>query len=169
MSGGLPVAPPSEPSGSLLPNPQRPEKKYNDTDGIAAYVGHSGDETLKFMSCLTDWILPEKRATTTGRIDTNFDHRAPRPELGGGQLAKCGSGTVTTDSEGAVPHYTSAFNLAFNTQLDFFGWLELPENEHRLARFGHAMTGTRQFETKGQILRGASPGLLAHRMRDPTY
>ncbi|KAI1787144.1 S-adenosyl-L-methionine-dependent methyltransferase [Ganoderma leucocontextum] len=109
---------------------EAPEKKYNDTDGVAAFVAMTGDECLKFISCLTEWALPEKRLT--GRTDANFDYR------------------------GAVTRYIAPFNFAFNTQLGYFPWLELPENEGRFVRFGHVMTGTRQWEIKNQILQGFS-------------
>ncbi|EJF57429.1 S-adenosyl-L-methionine-dependent methyltransferase [Dichomitus squalens LYAD-421 SS1] len=94
---------------------EAPEKKYNDTDGVAAFVA------------LTYWALPDKRSLR--RTDT---------------------------TEGQVARYGAPFNLAFNTQLGYFPWLELPENEDRFVRFGHAMTGTRQWEIKNQILQGFS-------------
>ncbi|PIL29530.1 hypothetical protein GSI_08338 [Ganoderma sinense ZZ0214-1] len=128
---------------------EAPEKKYNDTNGIAAYVGVAGDESLKFMTTLVEWALPEKRRGT----DTNFDYRAPPPAGGHDRSA-----STDSDSEGAVvtPRYVAPFHVAFNTQLNLFAWYELPENEGRLARFGHAMVGTRQCESKDEILRGFS-------------
>ncbi|KAM5545249.1 hypothetical protein V8D89_001360 [Ganoderma adspersum] len=50
--------------------------------------------------------------------------------------------------------YAAAFNRGLDTQLGYFPWLELPENEGRLVRFGHAMVGTRQCETENEILQG---------------
>ncbi|KAH9856853.1 S-adenosyl-L-methionine-dependent methyltransferase [Lenzites betulinus] len=116
-----------------------PRKKYLDTDGVAAFLGMTGDETAKFMTYMTEWLLPDTR-TGSLTVDTKggFDH-AREP--------------IAKDAGGAV-HYTAPFNLAFDTQLNFFPWLELPENRNRLERFGHAMTGTRQWETKEGILFG---------------
>ena len=117
---------------------------------------HSGDECLKFISCLTEWALPEKRAT--GRTDTNFDYRAPPPELGAQSAAVNGA----TTKEDAVTRYAAPLNLAFNTQLGYFPWLELPENlKGRFVRFGHAITGTRQWESKNQILQSATRNRLS--------
>ncbi|KAM5545250.1 hypothetical protein V8D89_001361 [Ganoderma adspersum] len=127
---------------------EAPEKKYDETDGIAASVGMAGDEVLKYTACLTEWVLPQRRTMASGRdtdSDANFHYRAPRPPKGPGQSA-------AAPPEGSVTHYETPFNLAFNTQLGLFPWLELPENEGRLVRFGHAMTGTGQRETKNQIL-----------------
>ncbi|KAI1787799.1 S-adenosyl-L-methionine-dependent methyltransferase [Ganoderma leucocontextum] len=124
---------------------EAPEKKYNDTDGVAAYLALSGDKALKCMSCLTEWALPEE--PLIDRTETNFDcYCAPRPELEGQ--------SPTQASAGAIARHGAPFNLAFNTQLGYFPWLELPENEGRFVRFGHGMTGTRQSEIKNQILQG---------------
>ncbi len=81
----------------------------------------------------------------TGRTDANFDYGAPPRDR-----------QPFAGTEGAATRYVAPFNLAFNTQLGLFPWLELPENEDRLLRFGHAMVGTRQCETKNEILRGAT-------------
>ncbi|KAI0762979.1 S-adenosyl-L-methionine-dependent methyltransferase [Fomes fomentarius] len=109
---------------------EAPEKKYKDTDGVAAFVA-----LTYFTSCLTDWALPD--LTPEDHIDTNF------------------AGDLT-------PKWVAPFNLAFNTKLGYFDWLELPENIGRLNRFGHAMTGTRQWETKDGILKGFSWEDLPH-------
>ena len=124
---------------------------------------HSGDECLKFISCLTEWALPEKRSLAS-RTDTNFDYRAPAPEVSTTAAVKSANanGSAVTPTR---TRYVAPFNLAFNTQLGYFPWLELPENEGRFVRFGHAMTGTRQWEIKDQILQGAS---LGRYMRDFT-
>ncbi|PIL29528.1 hypothetical protein GSI_08336 [Ganoderma sinense ZZ0214-1] len=115
---------------------EAPEKKYNDTNGVAAYVGTSGDTTLKSVSYLTDWALPEKRSVS-GRTEANFDC--------------CRDAAVVPQTR-----YFAPFNLAFNTELGLFPWLELPGNEGRLVRFGHAMAGTREHETESQILQAFS-------------
>ena len=72
-------------------------------------------------------------------------------------------GTEPAGKQTPVTRYATPFNLAFGTELGFFPWLELPENERRLVRFGHGMVGTRQFETKDEILRGTFSGPV------PTY
>ena len=95
------------------------------------------------MSCLTEWALPNKGSLH--RTDTNFDYRAAPPE----------DKSTSISAGGQITRYVAPFNLAFNTQLGYFPWLELPENEDRFVRFGHAMTGTRQWEIKNQILQGA--------------
>ncbi|GJE83945.1 O-methyltransferase [Phanerochaete sordida] len=48
----------------------------------------------------------------------------------------------------------TAFNLAFNTKLSAWQWLETPENAHRLTRFGLAMRGARQATSPDAILDG---------------
>lgn len=149
--------------GLLIDCPDRPEKKYTDTDGVAAFVAltyvhcwtlaikieatccadvRSGDEAIKFTSCLTDWALPD--LTPKDHIDTNF----------AGDLNPPAVSEIETQSKQAAPKWVAPFNLAFNTRLGYFDWLELLENVGRLNRFGHAMTGTRQWETKDSILKG---------------
>ncbi|KAI0780347.1 S-adenosyl-L-methionine-dependent methyltransferase [Trametes elegans] len=44
------------------------------------------------------------------------------------------------------------FNLAFDTGIPYFEWLEKPGNEYRLKRFGPAMTGTAAWEVPGAII-----------------
>ncbi|KAI0324800.1 S-adenosyl-L-methionine-dependent methyltransferase [Cubamyces sp. BRFM 1775] len=122
----------------------KPDKKYLDTDGVAAFVGLTGDEAFKFMAYMTEWFLPDTR---TGSLVLDAK--------GGFDSAKSGTPSeVAKDSDSAPVKYVCPFNLAFDTQLGFFPWLELPENRGRLERFGHAMTGTRQWETKEGILFG---------------
>ena len=77
---------------------------------------HSGDQCLKFIACLTEWALPEKRATqANGRTDTNFDYRAPPPEHA---TAATDAAARTAEREGAMTRtrYVAPFNLAFNTR-----------------------------------------------------
>ncbi|CDO72696.1 hypothetical protein BN946_scf184985.g116 [Trametes cinnabarina] len=116
----------------------QPGKKYLETDGVAAFVGLTGDEAFKFMAYMTEWFFPDSR---TGSLIVDAK--------GGFDSAK---GETSSNKE--VVYYVAPFNLAFDTQLGFFSWLELPENRPRLERFGHAMTGTRQWETKEGILFG---------------
>ncbi|KAM5545245.1 hypothetical protein V8D89_001356 [Ganoderma adspersum] len=132
---------------------EAPEAKYNDTDGIAAYVGTVGDETLKVISCLTEWALPGVQRAMD-RTDVNFGlGRAPP---GPGHDIQSAPGPDSAETPRAVTRYDTVFNLAFNTQLGYFSWIELPENEGRFVRFGHAMVGTRQCETRDEILQGFS-------------
>ena len=90
----------------------------------------SGDEVLKCTAYMTEWALPEKPAAAV-------------------------SAPPNANSDGGTC-YAAPLNVAFNTPLRYFPWLELPENERRLARFGRGMVGARQFESKNQILQGAS-------------
>ncbi|KAI0324797.1 S-adenosyl-L-methionine-dependent methyltransferase [Cubamyces sp. BRFM 1775] len=109
----------------------KPNVKYVDTDGVAAFLAVVGDESYKTMAYMTEWLLPDTRKGSL-MLDARTDQEP---------------GSETT-------HYDTAFNLAFNTQLNYFPWLETPGNQNRLERFGHAMTGTRQWETKEGILQG---------------
>ena len=108
------------------------------------------------MSCLTEWALPEKRMA--GRTDANFDCQAHPPELPAG-ADQSSAPASTEQDEVVVTRYVAPFNLAFNTQLGLFLWFELPGNEGRLLRFGHAMVGTRQCEVKNQILQGTTESI----------
>ena len=58
--------------------------------------------------------------------------------------------------------YRSPFNFAFKTQRKYYEWLEEPGNKARLARFGHAMNGTRYWELAENIIHGThmSPSLV---------
>ena len=62
------------------------------------------------------------------------------------------TGGNPTDGQPATP-----FNKAYDTALPYYPWLEQPGNESRLARFGHAMNGTRQWEVEENVLSGVSP------------
>ncbi|KAH9896530.1 S-adenosyl-L-methionine-dependent methyltransferase [Cubamyces lactineus] len=66
-------------------------------------------------------------------------------------LADCylASRTKTTGEEHPMH---APFNVAFNTPLPYFEWLEKPGNEARLRRFGPAMTGTSAWEVPGAIV-----------------
>ncbi|KAI0780304.1 S-adenosyl-L-methionine-dependent methyltransferase [Fomes fomentarius] len=79
------------------------------------------------ISYLTDWALPEMSLAPAS--DTNTP---------------------------VLTEWVAPFNVAFNTRLDFFEWIELPGNEGRLVRFKHAMRGSRHYETKNGILQGFS-------------
>lgn len=65
----------------------------------------------------------------------------------------------------------TAFNLAFNTKLSAWQWLETPENAHRLTRFGLAMRGARQATSPDAILDGRwrrAPRLITYATNLPT-
>ena len=98
---------------------------------------HRGDYASKVSVYLTEWLLPDTRIgslSVDATEGTGGDHMREHPNR-------------------KVKHATP-FNLAFGTDLRFFQWLELPENRHRLIRFGHAMKGTSQWETKNEVLDG---------------
>ena len=95
----------------------------------------SCDEGQKVISVLTDWAIP----AATNHLDVNFASPASKG---------------SEDANALLARSRTPFNLAFNTELDFFAWLDLPKNKDRLNRFGHAMAATRQFETKEGILQG---------------
>ena len=98
-------------------------------------VYHSADEAFKSVAHLTEWLLPDTR---TESLTT--DAKANREQGSAGHLT--------------LSHAASPFNLAFNTKLGFFEWLELPENHRRHERFGHSMAATCQWEAQGEILQG---------------
>lgn len=57
--------------------------------------------------------------------------------------------TIESDADASVnvqAPYATTFNLALRTRTPYWGWLELPENKHRLARFGRAMGGSAGWE-----------------------
>ncbi|OSC97015.1 S-adenosyl-L-methionine-dependent methyltransferase [Trametes coccinea BRFM310] len=89
-----------------------PEKKYEESNGGAAYIGFSyawglTAETLRAASYLREWLLlsaerPKKPATT--------------------------------------------FNLALNTDENFYAWIERPENSLRLAQVSRSMSAARAIQ-----------------------
>ncbi|KAI0827532.1 S-adenosyl-L-methionine-dependent methyltransferase [Trametes gibbosa] len=93
-----------------------PQKKYDGTDGVAAFVGMAGDEVFKLMSHLSEWLL---------------------------------TGGLTTNATNGL-----ALGMAYDTKRKYYEWLEDPGNESRLTRFGHAMNGTRYWETAENIIHG---------------
>ncbi|KAH9888543.1 S-adenosyl-L-methionine-dependent methyltransferase [Cubamyces lactineus] len=105
-----------------------PMRKYAGTNGAAAAVGQIGDYASKVSVYLTEWLLPDTRV-----------------------------GSLSIDATGSTggihtQEHPTPFSLAFGTTMGFFQWLELPENRYRLVRFGHAMKGTSQWETKNEVL-----------------
>ena len=110
-----------------------------------------GDECLKALSHMTEWALPEQLTRASG-------NPAPPAAMANGEGDMTVKGT----------RYRAAFNRGLDTELGYFPWLELPENEGRLVRFGHAMVGTRQCEVENEILQGtASVRVSSRYMRDP--
>ncbi|KAI0666975.1 S-adenosyl-L-methionine-dependent methyltransferase [Trametes maxima] len=121
---------------SLVQLRDEPENKHLGSNGISAFIGLMGDECFKFTSYMTEWLLPDTRIGSLIVDAKGGFHR-----------------TQHTGTDVAAPTpYASPFNLAFDTKLNFFPWLELPENRARLHRFGRAMAGTRQWETTENIL-----------------
>ncbi|KAH9888544.1 O-methyltransferase-domain-containing protein [Cubamyces lactineus] len=110
-----------------------PTKKYVDTDGAAALAATSADEAFKSVAYLTEWLLPDTRI---------------------GNLTVDAKGNDERDCADYLLHVQAAspFNLAFNTKLGYFEWLELPENSRRYERFGHSMAATCQWEAQDEIL-----------------
>ena len=49
----------------------------------------------------------------------------------------------------------TALNRAFNTDVDFWSWIESPNNRLRLARFGAAMNGAKNMTSADTILEGS--------------
>ncbi|TFK81372.1 hypothetical protein K466DRAFT_502247 [Polyporus arcularius HHB13444] len=69
-------------------------------------------------------------------------------------LADCYLPTLSPKSTEGVHAMHAPFNVAFDTELPYFEWLERPGNEARLKRFGPAMTGTAAWEVPGAIIGG---------------
>ncbi|KAI0644766.1 S-adenosyl-L-methionine-dependent methyltransferase [Trametes meyenii] len=93
-----------------------PQKKYDETDGVAAFVGMAGDEVFTIMAGLSGWLL---------------------------------EGGLATNATNGLP-----LKRAYGSDKLYYEWLEDPGNEHRLLRFGHAMNGTRYWETAENIIHG---------------
>ena len=70
-------------------------------------------------------------------------------------LAECYLPSLSTKA-GNMHAMHAPFNVAFNTDVPYFEWLERPGNEARLKRFGPAMTGTTAWEIPGAIVSGRS-------------
>ncbi|KAJ8475150.1 hypothetical protein ONZ51_g6737 [Trametes cubensis] len=103
----------------------QPEKKYSDTNGLAAAVGQICEYSVS--SKMTEWFLPDVR-------ERRLPNRASRG----------------ADSTSVL--YPTAFNLEFNTDFNFFEWLDLPVNAFDHERFAHAMNGTSNMEGRQDIL-----------------
>ncbi|EIW62507.1 S-adenosyl-L-methionine-dependent methyltransferase [Trametes versicolor FP-101664 SS1] len=108
-----------------------PEKKYDDTDGVAALVAMKTDEFCKTATHLTDHLLPERARTLATR--TLLD-------------------PARSTAPAATVRYQTPFNLAFRTELGYFQWLELPENARRMTNFGRAMVAARAWEVAENII-----------------
>ena len=48
----------------------------------------------------------------------------------------------------------AAFQKAFNTEKDYFAWLEQPGNEYRLIRYGACIQGTSLWDPPETIVQG---------------
>ncbi|KAI0360847.1 S-adenosyl-L-methionine-dependent methyltransferase [Trametes cingulata] len=105
-----------------------PEKKYDGADGIAALVAMKGDDFYKSCAYITDQLLPERERSVALRKLRDRERKSEPPA-----------------------RYKAPFNLAFDTELGYFDWLEQPENKTRLTQFGRAMTGARGWEANEDI------------------
>ncbi|KDQ55518.1 hypothetical protein JAAARDRAFT_208779 [Jaapia argillacea MUCL 33604] len=115
-----------------------PDKKYEGTNGVSAFVAMCTDELFKASAHLTDTFLP---------ISINSIH--PQGPVSSSSTAPA----TTTAATGAIaskPHShiptDSPFNTAFGTKKEFFAWLEEEGNVGRMKRFGHAMVGSGSWE-----------------------
>ena len=91
--------------------------------GVLFGLAYSGSELIRSISYLTEWALGSKSQSAATPGPATTDHA---------------NTSVLAPNQPATP-----FNLAFDTQLAFFLWLETQGNEGRLVRFGHGMTGSR--------------------------
>lgn len=106
------------------------------------------------MAYLTEWLLPDTRNTDT----SPYARWAIRQTSKGADVrASTEESSLATEAQ-----YATAFSLAYGTKLSFYEWQTLPENSARLERFGHAMRGTRQWETTGEVLQGMWAFLTRH-------
>jgi hypothetical protein len=87
-------------------------------------------------------------ASSTSLVSLNDKH-----------VRKASEKSVTEGSEMYAP-----FNVAFNTKMRYFEWLEKSENAFRLRRFGKAMTGTAGWEVPASVITGASFGYSYRRI-----
>ncbi|TFK84126.1 S-adenosyl-L-methionine-dependent methyltransferase [Polyporus arcularius HHB13444] len=115
-----------------------PEKKYDGTDGLAAFVAMCGDEFFKSSAYMADALLPWTERATSLRKLSNKD------------------GAGATSLTVREPKYETPFSFAFRTELGYFDWMELPENKGRLAEFGRAMTGARLWEVAENVVDSAA-------------
>ncbi|KAI0356395.1 S-adenosyl-L-methionine-dependent methyltransferase [Trametes cingulata] len=127
-----------------------PGKKYLGTNGVAAFTAFAGGDACKSANNITEWLLPDIRIPSPVS-----DAEGQCSRAGGGEPMPEGPSDVENlGTHSAVVQYHAPFNIAFDERLDFFSWLERPENRSRLERFGHAVTGTCLWETTDEILHG---------------
>ena len=110
-----------------------------------------GDEAIKAISLLSEWAIP---AATTPP-DVHFTASASvSPSL----AVSPSPAAAATDEAEVDPHDLAptwgTFNVAFDTKLGYFPWLERPENKARLSQFGRGMTGARLWEVAENIIGG---------------
>ncbi|KAG5634918.1 hypothetical protein H0H81_000331 [Sphagnurus paluster] len=135
----------------------RPELKYHDTDGVAAFVGMCTDELFKSSAYLTEAYLLE-------RSDP------PRPPFQYALATRAGffawlEGEDIGDEPPAEP-LASNSNIkvkkdAANTMSKSGEGIRNP-SRFRLERFGTAMSGTGSWEAPGAVLNGLDWGALPH-------
>ncbi|KAI0084943.1 hypothetical protein BDY19DRAFT_466740 [Irpex rosettiformis] len=90
--------------------------------------------------------IPTKSSMRSLRSSANASTTS-LASLGETRVRKASGQSVTEGSEMYAP-----FNVAFNTKMRYFEWLEKSENAFRLKRFGKAMTGTAGWEVPGSVI-----------------
>ena len=107
------------------------------------------------------------KCIATGSMSTNPNNvNVSTDELfkSSAYLADCYLASSTKKAGEEHPMY-APFNVAFDTSLPYFEWLEKPGNEARLRRFGPAMTGTSAWEVPGAIVAGTSDAVVCDALR----
>ncbi|KAF9235949.1 hypothetical protein BU15DRAFT_50734, partial [Melanogaster broomeanus] len=140
-----------------------PQTKYEDTDGIAAFVGLCTDELFKSAAYLTEAVTgvqfpPEIKAEQDTLSAFNLAFRTTVPyfdwlenggkdPIGGTGRGACASGTTTMGGNLTIHNGTR-----LPVQCD--ASKPTPPKSFRLERFSKAMTGTTGWERPGAILGG---------------
>ncbi|KAI0055292.1 S-adenosyl-L-methionine-dependent methyltransferase [Artomyces pyxidatus] len=151
---------------------ERPNTKYEDGAGAAAFLALCTDELFKASAYLTEALLPDMHQVTVKTklspvhvLDSPTTIAAPvmpadypmkKPSLFLGWLESLlpntvsresfggekASPTSSIDSTATLSWRATGFNLSQNTPVSFWEWLEAPENGPRLLRFGRGMAGS---------------------------
>lgn len=89
-----------------------------------------------------------------GRVDTGLPSPVELREVSSGTQDKAQVREKQKQKMGLKPgdEMYAPFNVAFDTSMRYFEWLEKKENVFRLKRFGKAMTGTEKWEVPGSII-----------------
>ncbi|KAH9942675.1 hypothetical protein B0H21DRAFT_520593 [Amylocystis lapponica] len=135
-----------------------PHKKYEGTNGIAAFVGLCTDELFKNSAYLADCYLPSSHIPDISLHTSPLDFSQQcyiAPQLASAKsLNNINHRSNPNTTVSPRPRMHAPFNLAFRTNAPYFEWLERPGNAARLRRFGRAMTGTGAWEVPGAIIDG---------------